>query len=120
MAVSSAAGVRAESTRRWAGDWALVRRGSGASSSTTWALVPPIPNELTPARRGWPSHSQARRRVFTKNGELSKSMFGLGLVKWRLGGSSPCRSESTVLMKPATPAAASVWPMLVLTDPIAQ
>ena len=27
------------------------RRG-GASSSTTWALVPPMPNELTPARRG--------------------------------------------------------------------
>ena len=27
---------------------------AGASSSTTWALVPPMPNELTPARRGAP------------------------------------------------------------------
>ncbi len=30
---------------------------AGASSSTTWALVPPMPNELTPARRGLPSPS---------------------------------------------------------------
>ena len=31
---------------------AAARAAAGASSSTTWALVPPMPNELTPARRG--------------------------------------------------------------------
>ena len=41
-------------------------RGSatGASSSTTWAFVPPTPNELTPARRGEPSgdcHGRSER-----------------------------------------------------------
>ena len=33
---------------------------------------------------------------------------------------SRCSSASAVLMSPATPAAASRWPMLVFTDPIAQ
>ena len=28
--------------------------GAGASSRTTCAFVPPMPNELTPARRGLP------------------------------------------------------------------
>ena len=49
---------------RDAGEHAAARRGSGgrrgrrsrraaaASSMMTWALVPPMPNELTPARRG--------------------------------------------------------------------
>ncbi|PSK61472.1 hypothetical protein B0E53_06632 [Micromonospora sp. MH33] len=57
-AVSSADGVFAETCSRWAG---RIRRSAryaaGASSSTTCALVPPMPNELTPARRGPPSVS---------------------------------------------------------------
>ena len=47
-------GCLAESTSNWLAfcrnDWDGV--GAGASSNTTWAFVPPIPNELTPARRG--------------------------------------------------------------------
>ena len=44
-------------------DAARAARG-GASSSTTWALVPPMPNELTPARRGVcrPTSQASRRR----------------------------------------------------------
>ena len=34
---------------------------AGGSSSTTWAFVPPTPNELTPARRG-PSPTRPRAR----------------------------------------------------------
>jgi hypothetical protein len=38
---------------------------AGASSSTTWAFVPPMPKELTPARRGVPFDSQAVSLVLT-------------------------------------------------------
>ena len=50
---------------------------AGASSRTTWALVPPMPNELTPARRG-PAAFQSVNVVLTKNGLPEKSIFGLG------------------------------------------
>ena len=53
---------------------------AGASSRTTWALVPPMPNELTPARRGAPSArpraqlgvdvERARREVDLRVGRL--------------------------------------------------
>jgi hypothetical protein len=39
--------------------------GPGASSRTTCALVPPTPNELTPARRGCPWAVHSARRSFT-------------------------------------------------------
>src|SRR5581483_6366894 len=49
---SSAEGVRAESTTRWFGREGPEGSNRGASSRMTWALVPPTPNALTPARRG--------------------------------------------------------------------
>ncbi|CAM5512223.1 hypothetical protein SALBM135S_09158 [Streptomyces alboniger] len=54
MAVSSAAGVLAESTRSLGPAAAASGAGptAGGSSTMTWALVPPMPKELTPARRG--------------------------------------------------------------------
>src|SRR6185295_8455533 len=58
------------------------RDNGGASSSTTWAFVPPTPKALTPARRGCPlvvDHS--RSFVFTKNGLFSRSSLGLGFSK---------------------------------------
>ena len=85
-AASSAASVRAENVKE------LPRTGrgpdgtgsDGASSSTTWTLVPPRPKELTPARRGAPSAGPGpgRRR---RTGR-SKSICGFGASKWRLGG----------------------------------
>ena len=39
------------------------------------------------------------------------------LSKCRCGGTSSCSRHSTTLIRPATPAAASRWPMLVLTEP---
>ena len=89
----------------------------GASSSTTWALVPPMPNELTPARRGRP----ARRRPGAQRGvdeegaarEVDLRIGRRGSAGW--AGAAGGRSASAVLMRPATPAAASRWPMLVLT-----
>ena len=93
--------------------------GAGASSSTTWAFAPPMPKELTPARRG-PAASQGRSAAFTTKGLAAKSIRGLGRSKPRLGASVPWRSISAVLISPATPAATSRWPMLVLTEPSAQ
>ncbi len=93
------------------------------------AAPPPAPRgrwcrrcrrSCTPARRGALPASQSASRELTKNGLAAKSISGFGSSKWRLGGIFPWRSISTVLIRPATPAAASRWPMLVLTEPMAQ
>ena len=55
-----------------------------------------------------------------KNGLDAKSMAGLGLSKFRLGGISLYCSASEVLISPATPAAASRCPTAVLSEPIGQ
>ncbi|MNV64020.1 hypothetical protein D3C71_1566450 [compost metagenome] len=120
--VCTAAALRAESRSR-CGRWAAAACTAGrcgASSTTTCALVPPMPKELTPARRGCAPMGHARASVLTKNGLAPKSICGLGVSKFRLGGRVACLSAITVLMSPVTPAAASRWPMLVLTEPMAQ
>ena len=93
---------------------------AGASSRITWALVPPKPNALTPARRGPSWRGQSRSALLTKNGLPAKSICGLGVSKCRLGGSWLCSIASTALSSPAMPAAASRWPTFGLTEPIAQ
>ena len=50
-------------------------------------------------------------------GCAARSKCGLGAVKCRCGGSACARIANTTLMTPAMPAAASRWPMLVLTEP---
>ena len=89
---------------------------------TTWQLVPPKPNELTPARHGRRRSGQgAARRSARRGRSASKRMCGLGVSKCRLRRNlTPCRSDSATLIRPAIPAAASRWPMLVFTEPIAQ
>ena len=59
------------------------------SSITTWKLVPPKPKALTPARRT-PSllGSHSRSSVFTRRGDESKSIPGLGFVKFTVGGNT--------------------------------
>src|SRR5215472_1397293 len=61
----------------------------GVSSSTRKALVPPIPTELTAARRGVVLRSNGSKLVLTKNGERENGMRGLGVRKCRLGGIAP-------------------------------
>ncbi len=82
--------------------------------------MPPTPKALTPARRGPDERFQSDRRVLTKKGESAKSIAGLGLSKWRLGGIRPVRTASAALIRPVTPEAMSRWPTFGLTDPIAQ
>ena len=63
---------------------------------------------------------QSVRRALTRNGLVSKSIAGFGLSKPRLGGICRCCSASAALIRLATPAAVSRWPMLVLTEPMRQ
>ncbi len=69
LAVSASAGADlADSTSSRAGragTGAGAGASSGASSRTTCTLVPPIPKELTPARRGSSLRGQGRSSVFT-------------------------------------------------------
>ncbi len=44
----------------------------------TWALVPPMPNELTPARIGPSVSGQSRGSLLTWNGVAAKSIRGFG------------------------------------------
>ena len=90
------------------------------SSRTTWKLVPPKPNALTPAMRtpvGGVGHS--RSSVLTRNGPAAKSMLGLGAAKFRLGGSTLWCRASAALNSPAAPAAALRCPMFDFTEPSA-
>ena len=85
----------------------------------TWALVPPMPKALTPAHAGCRWAGQGVARVLTWKGLAAKSICGLGTEKLMAGGSVRCLSAMIVLIRPVTPAAASRWPMLLLTEPMA-
>ena len=80
-----------------------VRAGmlaAGASSSTTCALVPLKPNELTPAMRRPPIGSQGvelRRHADRKS---FQRMCGLGVLKCRCGGMLRCCSDEHELDQP--------------------
>ena len=118
VAASRADSLRADSTSSCGPRRSGSAVRAGASSSTTCALVPPMPKELTPARRGRrPRTARVPRRRWHRTGCVSSRSAGFGLLKLTSGGSSRCCSASTVLMRPATPAAASRWPRLALSEP---
>jgi hypothetical protein len=90
------------------------------SSSTTWTLLPPAPNELTPARRGSPPVTQSTPARATTKGLSAKSIRGFARSKCSVAGMRRWRIASTVLISPAAPAAAVRWPMFDFSDPIRQ
>src|SRR5262245_15601754 len=119
-ACSSAASDRAERTsKRFRPGGSTAGAADGACSTMTYALVPPTPSELTPARRG-EIDRQGFRSLLTVNGVSPNGMAGFGRVKWRLGGSSAASIALMLLINDATPAAVSRCPMLVLIEPMAQ
>ena len=66
------------------------RRAAGASSSTTWALVPPDAERAdASAPRVRPPASHGRSVVLTKKGVSSRSSFGFGASKCSVGGITP-------------------------------
>ena len=120
---SRASRLRAESAsrRQRVGARSTAAR-SGASSSTAKALVPPTPSELTPARRGRrPSRRQSASSSLTKNGlSLELDVAGCSPRSSGSAGARRWRRASATLIRLATPAAVSRWPMLVLTLPMRQ
>ena len=99
-------------TAPWAGSsWA------GACSRMTWALVPLIPNEDTPARRGSPVTGHGVASVTSSTDPADQSTCDDGASTCNVGGTIPCRIAATILITPATPAAAWAWPMFDFTDP---
>ena len=89
----------------------------GAASRMTCALVPLIPNDEIPARRGRSSLFQVRASVNSATEPADQSTCALGSSTCNVAGSISWRIANTILITPATPAAACVCPMLDFTDP---
>ncbi len=116
----SASLVRAETTQGvTTGSSPRTGRGAGAGAAvrTTWALVPPMPKEETPATRSSPGCGQSVSSRWTARPSSPRGIFGLAVSKLRLGGICPWSRASSVLSRPTMPAAPSRWPTLVLAEP---
>ncbi len=92
-------------------------RTSWWPSRTTWALVPPMPNEDTADRRGLPRSGHAVGSVASRTAPPDQSTREVGRVASRVAGTDPWRMAMTMLITPATPAAAWVCPRVDFTDP---
>jgi len=81
------------------------------------ALVPLTPKEETPARRGRPFAGHGTGSLSSRTSPEAQSTCGEGSSACSVAGSTWCRMARIILMIPATPAAAWVWPMLDFTEP---
>ncbi|PSK62140.1 hypothetical protein B0E53_05957 [Micromonospora sp. MH33] len=90
---------------------------SSGCSRTRWVLVPLIPNDETAARRGRSTAGHGVGSVTRVTAPAVQSTCGVGRSTCRVAGTTPCRMARTILMIPAMPAAAWVWPMFDLIDP---
>ena len=107
MAWSRAVAVRADSVMSWQGRaGGAAGAAAGGCSMMMLALVPPMPNEFTAARRGPAPSDHCVGVVLTRNGLCAKLILGLGWSKLMLGASCPSRTLNAALIRPATPAAA--------------
>ena len=75
------------------------------------------PNEETAARRGWPVRGHGVASDSSRTFPAVQSTWSDGCSACSVAGSTPRRIASTILMIPATPAAAWVWPMFDFTEP---
>ncbi|CAM5435434.1 hypothetical protein SGRIM128S_07540 [Streptomyces griseomycini] len=89
----------------------------GACSMMAWAFVPLKPNDDTPARHGRSATGHSRSSVSNSTAPADQSTCGDGSSACSVRGSTPCRIAITILITPATPAAACVCPMLDFTEP---
>ena len=87
------------------------------SSMTMWALVPLMPKAEMPARRGcvWGCHGCASVSSSTAPAVQSTCVVGSSMCS--VAGRRSWRIAMTILMIPATPAAAWVCPMFDLMEP---
>ena len=86
-------------------DDSLSARG-GASSTIRCALVPPTPNELTPARRGCAPRGHATARSATLKGVASKSISVTEEIPGKGGDRARRRFQALTDLVTAQPAAA--------------
>ena len=94
-------------------------RAAAGLSRMTWALVPLKPKEETAARRGRPARSRGHATALGEQPDRPATSPRARRARstCRVCGSIPCRMASTILITPATPAAAWVCPMLDFTEP---
>ena len=87
------------------------------SSISRCALIPPNPKPFTAARRGTSAPRRCHGWLCCRivNGLSARRTLSEGRSKLATGGSVPCCIASSVLMRPALPAAVSRWPMFDLT-----
>ncbi|RGC64959.1 hypothetical protein C5N14_31075 [Micromonospora sp. MW-13] len=90
---------------------------AGACSTMMCALVPETPNDDTAERRGRSTAGHGVVSVTSSTAPASQSTWGVGASTCRVGGTTPCRIASTILITPATPAAAWVCPRFDFTEP---
>ncbi len=81
------------------------------------ALVPLKPKDEMPTRRGAPVSGQSAASVSSSTAPADQSTCGVGCSTCRVCGSTPCCIARTILITPATPAAACVCPMFDLIEP---
>ncbi len=79
---------------------------SGACSRITWAFVPLMPNDDTADRRGRSASGQAFCSVSSSTAPVDQSTWDDRSVTCSVLGTIPRRIAITILMTPATPAAA--------------
>ncbi|PSK62136.1 hypothetical protein B0E53_05953 [Micromonospora sp. MH33] len=79
--------------------------------------MPEMPKEETPARRARPVSGQGRASVTSSTAPADQSTCGDGSSMCSVAGTVPCRMACTILMIPATPAAAWVCAMFDLIEP---
>ncbi len=76
-----------------------------------------MPNDETPARRGWSVRGHSRASDSSSTAPAVQSTWDEGSSAWSVCGSRRSRSAITILIRPAAPAAACGWPMFDLTEP---
>ncbi|GLW76030.1 hypothetical protein Aglo01_05120 [Actinokineospora globicatena] len=81
------------------------------------ALVPLIPNDDTAARRGRSTSGHGRASVSSDTAPRPQAACGVGASTCSVLGRVACRSAITILITPAAPDAAWVWPMFDFRDP---
>ena len=88
-------------------------------SSSTWKFDPPMPNALTPARRGCSGRlGQSVVARTTSMRAAAKSIFLLGVSQCSEAGILPVSSASTLLVSAGAPAAAMRCPRFDFTEPM--
>ncbi|GGU31615.1 hypothetical protein GCM10010178_24920 [Lentzea flava] len=80
--------------------------------------MPDTPNDEMPIRRGRSTAGHGVAEVSRDTEPADQSTWEDGEVTCRVRGSMPCRIACTALITDATPAAACVWPMFDLIEPM--